>query len=102
MASYDEDRAPLQLRIPDEGVVLLDALSTVIGRFVTVDEHQRTAIALWTVATYCLDIPHGTNLVQVGRVSPILAIVSPRMRCGKTTLLGLLARLVRRPLAASN
>ena len=119
---YDEDREPLRLRIPDPD--LLDALATVVSRLVTLDEHPRNAIALWTVATHCLDItvpdvernernertrkskfPYRTDWtkrIPVARVAPILAITSPQKRCGKTTVIDLLKRLVHRPLAASN
>jgi putative DNA primase/helicase len=51
------------------------------------------AIALWVVHTYALD---------ASQVSPILAITSPEKRCGKSSLLSILAALVNRPLIASN
>ena len=48
---------------------------------------------LWAVHTYAFDY---------GECSPILALISPTPRCGKTTTLNLLARLVNRPLSAAN
>lgn len=51
------------------------------------------AIALWVLFTHT---------IKVARVAPILAVLSPVRRCGKTTLVGLLLRLVHRPMASSN
>ena len=39
---------------------------------------------------------------NASQISPILALVSPEKRCGKTTALGLVQRLVPRPMPASN
>src|ERR1700730_3327963 len=51
------------------------------------------AVALWCIHAHSLDATS---------VTPILAIPSPAMRCGKTTTLSLLNRLVPRPLLSSN
>jgi putative DNA primase/helicase len=51
------------------------------------------AVALWTVHAHA----H-----EAAEVNPFLAIVSPVMRCGKTTLLRVLGQLVPRMLATSN
>ena len=51
------------------------------------------ALALWAVHTFTFDR---------FRVSPYLAITSPQKRCGKSTLLAVLTRLVHRPLLSSN
>jgi putative DNA primase/helicase len=75
------------------GADLLDAITHELGRFVAMSEHSRRAVALWIVLTYVHDL---------FSISPILALVSPTKRCGKTTLLGVVAALVRRPLAAAN
>jgi hypothetical protein len=50
-------------------------------------------ITLWILHTHAYDL---------GNISPLLGIVSPQKRCGKTTLMELLNGLVNRPLAASN
>ena len=55
--------------------------------------HARDVAALWVIHTYLLDC---------FMVSPRLAIRSPMKRCGKTTLLDVLARLVWRPLPTAN
>ena len=55
--------------------------------------HEAIAIALWIVHTHCID---------AAKVTPILNINSPEKRCGKSTLLSVLQRLVNKPLIASN
>jgi putative DNA primase/helicase len=78
---------------PVEGAALLTALATSARRYLVLPKHADTVLALWVVFTYCLEAAHA---------APILAIVSPEKRCGKSTLLDWLARLVQRPLATSN
>ena len=56
-------------------------------------EAQAVAVALWVFLTYV-----ETHV----DVLPILAITSPEKRCGKTTLLSIVRRLVRKALAASS
>ena len=55
--------------------------------------HAVDATALWIVAAHAIDAT---------RVAPILAILSPTKRCGKSRLLTLVARMVPRALTASN
>jgi putative DNA primase/helicase len=78
---------------PIDGPVLLDSLAEAIGRHVVMAEHSRDAAVLWVIHTYLLD-----HFV----VSPRLAIRSPMKRCGKTTLLDVISRLVLRPLPVAN
>jgi putative DNA primase/helicase len=110
--SFDwPDRDRLHLRL--SGSDLLDLLSTTIDQYVAVAPHANTAIVLWTVATHCLDVDlprkqvpkswfQRYDRVAAARVAPILCFASPEKRCGKTTALALLQRLVRRPLSAAN
>jgi putative DNA primase/helicase len=78
---------------PVDGIALLDAIMEAIGSHVIMAEHSRVACALWVMHTY---------LLQHFQVTPRLAVHSPVRRCGKTTLLDVLACLVQRPkLAAS-
>lgn len=56
-------------------------------------EHSRDTAALWILHSY---------LPDCFLVSPRLAICSPMKRCGKTTLLDVLACLVLRPLPTAN
>ena len=78
---------------PIDGGELLDEIAGTFRRFVILPEHADTALALWCTFTY---------VSKVMYIAPILALVSPEKRCGKTTVIGLLTRLVDRPLGASN
>jgi putative DNA primase/helicase len=73
---------------------LLNELTTSIKRFVSLTDHAAAALALWVINSY-VTIDHG-------HVAAALAVTSPVKRCGKSTLLGWLYRLVDRPLLASN
>ena len=64
-----------------------------IRRYVVFDDASADAVALW-----CL----GTHAFNTFAIFPRLAITSPEPRCGKTTLLDAIERLVPRPLAAAN
>lgn len=75
------------------GQLLLDELESLLNRFVVLPERAPEALALWIVHTYAFEL---------GDVSTYLGIESPEKRCGKTTLLGVLSKLVNRPIAASN
>src|SRR5215470_9380330 len=75
------------------GAALLDDLTATFKRFVILPEHADIALALWVLHTYT---------IEAASASPILASVSPEKRCGKSTLLDLLGRLVSRPLPTSN
>ena len=78
---------------PVDGGVLLTNISDVVREYVILPEGAADAEALWVLFTYAHD---------AFVTSPILAIVSPVMRCGKTTHLRVLASLVNKPLPASN
>lgn len=73
---------------------ILDDLKNIIDQLIVLPtEHESIAIALFVLHTYCIDSAHCT---------PILNITSPEKRCGKTTLLSVLGKLVNNPLIASN
>jgi putative DNA primase/helicase len=78
---------------PVDGAVLLDEITKVVSRFLSASEHTFKTVALWVIYSYAFD---------VFDTSPLLAVVSPEKRCGKTTLLTLLNGLVPRPLAIAN
>lgn len=80
---------------PEEVVLkdLLDEIVAAVQRHVIVDRSAAIAIALYVILTYCVDAID---------CCPILGIESPEKRCGKTTLLDLLTRLVYRPTPAAN
>ncbi len=79
---------------PVDGAALLDALVASVRRFLCLPDHTAPAIALWTVYSHVV--------VKHGHIAPTLAITSPEKRCGKSTLLTWLYRVVDRPLLASN
>ena len=73
---------------------LLNQIAEILERFLAFSsKHESKCIALWILHTYCIN---ATN------ISPIINISSPEKRCGKSTLLTILAKLVFRALMASN
>jgi putative DNA primase/helicase len=75
------------------GADLLNELADIIKRYVVLPDEAAEAAALWVVHTYAYDL---------GRITPVLAIYSPAPRCGKSTLMALLARMAHKSLPASN
>ena len=63
------------------------------SEYVVLEDGATEGIALWAMHTHALD---------AFVISPRLAITSVVMRCGKTTLLDVLAKIVRRPLPTVN
>src|SRR5262249_9143136 len=90
---------PLEFETPEpwpdrvDGDELLTELRSTFARYLALPIVAGTALALWTLHTYLLDVVD---------VCPLLAITSPQKRCGKTTLLTLLHALCLRPLFTSN
>jgi len=78
---------------PVEGADLLEDLAIIIRRHVIADPATIHAAALWAAFTWFVDVVN---------VAPIANVTAPEKRCGKTVLLGVLARLACRPLAVSN
>lgn len=76
-----------------DGATLLDSIAGAAGQHVIMPDYSRDTAALWVVHSY---------LIDCSLVSPRLAIHSPVKRCGKTTLLDVLGRLVLRPLPTAN
>jgi Protein of unknown function (DUF3631)/Domain of unknown function (DUF3854) len=72
---------------------LLHEIAALIRCHVVLGNRDLLTVTLWVVLTYVSDIVD---------ILPLLAIVSPDKRCGKTSLLGVLSRLVKRPLPTSN
>jgi putative DNA primase/helicase len=78
---------------PVNGASLLAEVADAIAAHVVMGAHERDLTALWVVHTYLLDVL---------LITPRLGVISPSKRCGKTTLLDVLARLVSRPLPAAS
>jgi putative DNA primase/helicase len=72
---------------------LLGRLAEKLARHLVLPPGGADAMALWVVLAYCHD---------VARISPVLALVSPDRRCGKTTALNLIGSLVPRPVPTAN
>jgi len=78
---------------PVNGALLLERIIDVFNEFAVLPTHAALTIALWIFRTHC---------DEAFDISPRLAILSPVKRCGKTTLLELIGKLVPRPLPTSN
>ncbi|HEY5913104.1 MAG TPA: DUF3631 domain-containing protein [Verrucomicrobiae bacterium] len=78
---------------PVDGILLLDELRDILSRFVILPRWSPETCALWVLHTYAFHLRD---------VSAYIGIESPQKRCGKTTLINLLRRLVRRPEVAAN
>lgn len=73
---------------------LLSELETLLNELIVFSsQYEATAIALYILHSYCIDAFNCT---------PILNITSPEKRCGKSTVLAILERLLYRPLLASS
>ncbi|NIU06397.1 MAG: hypothetical protein GWO40_19315 [Gammaproteobacteria bacterium] len=72
---------------------MLDSMTGAIRDHIVLPVHAAETAALWAVHCHIFDATD---------VTPRLALLSPHKRCGKTTLLGVLSRLVPRPLLAAN
>lgn len=78
---------------PVDGAELLDELAATFTRFCILPEFGAVVLALWVVFTWSL---------SAFMVAAILLLTSPEKRCGKTTVLSVLGRLVCRALPCSN
>lgn len=76
-----------------DGAELLDDIKAAIERFCVLPDACAEAITLWVAFAWC----H-----EAFSVSPILNLTSPTKRCGKSTALRAISRLVPRPLVAAN
>ena len=76
-----------------DGKSLLEGIARTIERFVVLERWAIDATALWVVHTYAFELRD---------VTAYLGIQSPQHRCGKSTLLDVLGRLVNRPVRAAN
>jgi putative DNA primase/helicase len=97
--SKREQARPISFSDPEpwpdtvDGAALLEAIANALSRHVALPPHAADTIALWVVFAHALD---------AADIAPILALISPERRCGKTTTFSLLAKLVPRPVPSSN
>jgi len=78
---------------PVDGSQLLLTLIEALRAHVILPKHAYLPVALWILHAHAHD---------AAAISPILAIISPEKRCGKTTLLSLLQELTPNALLAAN
>jgi hypothetical protein len=78
---------------PIDGAKLGDRLAAIFTKYAVLPASGAVVLTLWTLFTYCLDL---------FQIAPRLDLSSPEKRCGKTTVLSLLRRLVFRATLASN
>ena len=76
-----------------DGAGLLNEIREVFRRYVVLPKWGPEMLALWTVHTY---------VWQLRDVTTYVGVSSPEKRCGKTTLLGVLGKVVHKPLASAN
>ena len=76
-----------------DGAELLDSIVDAFTRRVVLPDGAADALALWVLFVHAHD---------AAQISPILALVSPEKRCGKTTTLSVIQALVPRALPTSN
>jgi hypothetical protein len=72
---------------------LLDRVSDFIGRYVVMSRAQRDLAALWVTHTHAF---------AAAEFTPYLAVTSAEKRCGKTTLLEVLAQLAANPIKSGS
>lgn len=73
--------------------MIFDELYGLIDDYICIDEPFKVAFALWVIMTYLTDI---------AEILPIAWITAPEKACGKSTLLGLFARVVNKPYESVN
>jgi putative DNA primase/helicase len=78
---------------PVDGAALLNNLRQVFRRYVVLPKGADIALPLWVLHAWTMD---------AGDISPILVLVSPTKRCGKTSVLILLYFLTPRSELSSN
>jgi putative DNA primase/helicase len=78
---------------PVDGANLLEELRETFERYVFLPKRAATTASLWVLHTYGLDAADH---------SPILTLMSPTKRCGKTTVLRLLNMVVPKALPSAN
>jgi Protein of unknown function (DUF3631) len=79
--------------VPVNIAELLTNIEAVIKKHVILADHAAAALAVWVLHTYTFEMRDTVAYV---------AIESPEKRCGKTTLLSVLAAMACKPLIASN
>ena len=91
IAPWEQEYEPLD-ELYQGGRELIEEIANIFTLYVDLPDKAERLLALWVIHTYT---------IGVTRVNPLLYIYSPQMRCGKSTLLSVLSRLVNRPMQVS-
>jgi hypothetical protein len=75
------------------GAALMENLLAFLDRYIVMSNDGKIMLAMWVLFTH---------VFTFARVAPILALLSPVRRCGKTTVIQILIELVARPYPSSN
>jgi putative DNA primase/helicase len=78
---------------PVDGAALIGGLEAAINRYVVLPKDAAFTCALWALHAHCFD---------AFTCTPRLAITAPEKRCGKTTLIDVIALLVPKVLTTAN
>jgi len=78
---------------PVNGTTLLDEMVSTFKRFLVLPDHSAEALALWCFHAHAHDATD---------ISPILAVLSPEKKCGKTTTIKVVSVLVPKPMHTIN
>jgi Arm DNA-binding domain/Protein of unknown function (DUF3631) len=78
---------------PIDPAELLNEVADNLGKYIVLDEPQKTAAALWAVSTWMGDVLD---------YAPLAIISAPEKSCGKTQLLAVLGHMSCRPMHTSN
>lgn len=78
---------------PVDGALLLEDMTTLVRQYVVVSVESAHAVALWILHCWALN---------AFDISPILGIISPTKRCGKTTILEVVSMSTPRAVSSSN
>jgi putative DNA primase/helicase len=93
-SSLSMPAVPVEDHLPgSNGAALLDELAGTLNRFAVLPQWGAETLALWILHTYAFELREFTAY---------LGIESPEKRCGKSTVLGVLRKLVKRPVVAAN
>jgi hypothetical protein len=76
-----------------DDAALLISMADLFERYMVLPKHSAQALALWVMHAWAID---------AFDISPVLAVISPTKRCGKSTLLTILLYLTPRSSPASN
>lgn len=86
-----EELEPWETKV--DGDSLFKEVVNIINKYTVLPKEMAHLISLWVFGSYCFD---------EFRIFPILALISPDKRCGKTTLLSIISALSNKAIPTSN